>query len=408
MKAIYLDCFSGISGNMLLGALIDAGVPEDKLRAELAKLPIDGYELVIDRVVKAGISAVYVDVQLDHHHHDHNDEYDHHHHHHEHRHLPDIIDIIDNSSLDVKVKETSKKVFRRLAEAEAKVHGTTINQVHFHEVGAVDTIIDIVGTIWSLDFLGIEQVYTSKIHTGFGFIKCSHGIMPIPAPATAELLKGIPYYEGSVERELVTPTGAAIIATLGLGYGSMPPNFRSTKIAYGAGTWDLDMPNVIRLHIGDIVEKAVQTELIVVEANIDDLNPQVYEYAMDMLLKIGACDVWLTPIVMKKSRPATLISVLINRQDLDKVCSILFSETSTIGVRYYPVERKVAQREFETINSPWGTVQVKVSSYDSKICSISPEYNDCRRLAEEYFVPLKKVQQVVIDLATNKLNSNLT
>lgn len=401
MKAIYLDCFSGISGNMLLGALVDAGVPEEKLRAELAKLPIDGYELEINRVLKTGISAVYLDVHLGHHHnHDHKHE---HHHHHEHRHLPDIIEIINHSNLDDTVKETSKKVFQRLAEAEAKVHGTTIDQVHFHEVGAVDTIIDIVGTVWCLNYLGIEKVYTSKIHTGFGFIKCSHGVMPVPAPATAELLVGIPHYEGTVERELVTPTGAAIIAALGSGYGTMPANFHSKKIAYGAGTWDLDIPNVVRLHIGEMIETDVQTELIVVEANIDDLNPQVYEYVIEQLLKTGACDVWLTPIIMKKSRPATLISVLINSQDLDNVCSTLFSETSTIGVRYYPVDRKVAHREFETINSPWGSVQVKLSSYNGKICSISPEYDDCRRLAQENAIPLKKVQQAVLDLATNKL-----
>ncbi|MDD4601024.1 Pyridinium-3,5-bisthiocarboxylic acid mononucleotide nickel insertion protein [bioreactor metagenome] len=402
MKVIYLDCFSGISGNMLLGAFIDAGVPEEKLRAVIAKLHIDGYHLSIERVVKTGLSAIHLDVHLEHHH-DHAHDNSHGHHHHKHRHLPDIIEIIDCSSLNETVKEASKKVFLRLAQAEAKVHGTTIDQVHFHEVGAVDTIIDIVGTVWCLNYLEIEAIYTSKINTGFGFVQCSHGIMPIPAPATAELLTGIPHYAGNIERELVTPTGAAIIAALGTGYGKMPSGFISHKIAYGAGTWNLEIPNVVRLHIGEITEATENDEILVLEANIDDLSPQIYEYAMDKLFEIGALDVWLTPIIMKKSRPATLVSVLVTGQDLDKATDILFSETSTIGVRYYPVKRKIAQRGFATVHSPWGNAKVKISTYNGKICHVSPEYEDCRHLAKENNVPLKKIQQTVLEASINKL-----
>lgn len=403
MKAIYLDCFSGISGNMLLGAFVDAGIPKEKLQAELDKLSLDDYHLSIEKVVKTGISATYLDVHLDHHHHSHdNPEHEHHHHHHGHRHLPDILKIIDNSTLDSEVKETSKKVFLRLAQAEAKVHGTTIDHVHFHEVGAVDTIIDIIGVVWCLHYLDIKAVYTSKLTTGFGFIKCSHGIMPIPAPATAELLNNIPHDQGIIERELVTPTGAAIIAALGAGFGEMPKNFKSEKIAYGAGTWDLEIPNVLRLYIGEI-STIEENKIIIIEANIDDLNPQVYEYTMDKLFDVGALDVWLTPIVMKKSRPATLLSVLLNSRDIDEIARILFTETSTIGIRYQYVERIVAQRDFNTVETPWGEVKIKISKYNNEVCHISPEYDDCRRIAQTNKIPLKEIQQLVLEIANRNI-----
>jgi len=398
MKAIYLDCFSGISGNMLLGAFLDAGMPEDILRSELKKLPVHGYELCIERVVKRGISAAYVDVKLEHHHHDGENGHDHDHHHH--RHLPDILEIIDESSLSQIVKENSKKIFLCLAKAEAKVHGTTIDDIHFHEVGAVDAIVDIIGTVVCLDYLGIEEVYTSKLHTGCGFVKCSHGFMPVPAPATAELLKDIPYYTGKIERELVTPTGAAVLAVLAHQHGDIPQNFTSSRIGYGAGTWDLEIPNVLRLHLGEVSSADSDDEVLVIEANIDDLNPQIYSHVIDKLLSIGALDVWLTPIIMKKSRPATLLSVLIYADNLNSVSEALFAETSTIGIRYHDVKRIIAQREIITITSPWGEVRAKISSYNGNVCSVSPEYEDCRTIAEKNNVPLKLVQQTVIALAS--------
>lgn len=240
MKGLYLDCFAGISGNMLLGAFLHAGLPEEVLRENLSYLPIDGYDLSVERVTKCGISAVYVDVKLTHHHH-------------HHRHLSDIIQIIDNSQLVQKVKDDSKKIFMLLAEAEAKVHGVTIEEIHFHEVGAVDAIIDIVGSAIGLHYFEIEEIHTSKLQVGNGFVECCHGLMPIPAPATAELLKKIPYYNGDISKELVTPTGAAVIAALGTSYGNMPQSFVSNTIGYGAGTWDLDIPNVLRMHLGEIV-----------------------------------------------------------------------------------------------------------------------------------------------------------
>jgi len=258
MQALYLDCFSGISGNMLLGALLHAGLPEEILRKNLSLLPVHGYNLVIDKVNKCGISAIYVDVKLEHHDHDH----------HHHRHLSTIFQIIDDSQLKQKIKDDSKKVFLLLAEAEAKVHGVTVEEIHFHEVGAVDAIIDIVGTVIGLDYFQIEAIYTSPLQVGKGFIKCCHGLMPVPAPATAELLKSIPYYNGELNKELVTPTGAAVIAALGTGYGTMPANFISNAIGYGAGTWDLEIPNVLRMHVGEITEASTSTKTFVIEANM--------------------------------------------------------------------------------------------------------------------------------------------
>jgi uncharacterized protein (TIGR00299 family) protein len=244
MKTIYLECFAGISGNMLLGALINAGMPEEVLRAELDKLPVTEYDLVVKRVNKCGINAVYADVILHEHHH--HDEDNHHHH----RRLPDIISIIDNSGLSQQVKEGSKRVFLKLAEAEAKVHGVSVNEIHFHEVGAVDAIVDIVGTVFGFYYLEIEKVAVSKVCVGSGFVECAHGSMPVPAPATAELLRGIPYYAGKISREMTTPTGAAILAVFGSDFGEKPENFISEAIGYGAGTRDLEIPNVLRLHVG--------------------------------------------------------------------------------------------------------------------------------------------------------------
>lgn len=391
MKILYLDCFSGISGNMLLGAFLDAGLPEEILRQQLALLPIHGYKLIVERVVKKGISAQYVQVELTH---------DHHHH----RHLSDIYQIIDASKLDDKIKEDSKKIFLVLAQAEAKVHGTTIEAIHFHEVGAVDAIIDIVGAASGLHYLGIEGIYTSKLQVGSGFVECCHGLMPVPAPATAELLKNIPYYHGTIKKELVTPTGAAILAALGTAYGDMPEKFISHSLGYGAGTWDLPIPNVLRMHIGEMEPEAINQETIVVEANIDDASPQIFPYVMDKLLAMGVFDVWLTPIIMKKNRMATKLSVLLDSQLLPKVTPLLFEETSTIGLRHYVVNREMLERNVITINRPFGSAKVKISSYNGKVCSITPEYEDCKKLAIETGIPLKEIQQTLLEAARNTVN----
>lgn len=388
MKTVYFDCFAGISGNMLLGAFLDAGVPEESLRNELAKLNLTGYELKIQRVIKQGIAAVHADVELVHHHHDHE-------HHYHHRYLPDIYAILDQSALAQAVKDNSKKIFLRLAEAEAKVHGTTVDKIHFHEVGAIDSIVDIVGAAFCLHYLGIEKVCASRLQTGSGFVQCSHGQMPVPAPATAELLRNIPYYNGNTEKELVTPTGAAFLAAFGTEFGAIPAGFLSHAIGYGAGGWDLDFPNVLRVHVGELGQ-AEEAQMLVVEANIDDLNPQIYEYVMEKLLALGARDVWMTPIIMKKSRPATMLSVLADAPLLESIAACLFAETSTIGIRHYPVQRQIAGRVIKKITTLWGEASVKVSSYQNKICNIAPEFDDCRKLAEEHNIPLKQIQQQVL------------
>jgi uncharacterized protein (TIGR00299 family) protein len=397
MKAMYLDCFSGISGNMFLGALLDAGVPEQHLREELKKLPVSGYEIQIERVKKCGISATYLDVKLHEHKHDHH--HDHHEHHH--RHLADILTIIHESALAPGVKANSINIFNHLAKAEAKVHGTSVEQIHFHEVGAVDAIIDIVGAAIGLDWLNINKIYTSRLHVGNGFIHCDHGVMPVPAPATAELLQNIPYYSGDIHKELVTPTGAAIIATLGSGFGSMPENFISQTIAYGAGTWELSIPNVLRMHIGELTEYSAvgNSDKIVVETNMDDLNPQVYEYVMDKLLTAGANDVWLTPIIMKKNRPATQLSVLTEQHNLTKIVNIIFTETSSIGMRYYSVDRAITERKFIQVTTDWGEIQVKVCTHNGQIVTISPEYEDCKKIAYSLDIPLKTIQQKAVENA---------
>ncbi len=378
MKAMYLSGFSGVSGNMFIGALLDAGLPEEALRGMVSALPVSGYQLKLESVVKCGIKATHFDVLLDHHEH------------HAHRHLGDIVKIINDAKLSDAVKQRSIAVFTKLAEAEAKVHGTTVEKIHFHEVGAVDAIIDIVGTVFGLEQLGIEKLYAGNLRTGHGFIKCAHGSMPIPAPATAELLCGIPYTQGNIEKELLTPTGAALLATLCDGFGDRPAGFVSEKTAYGAGGWDLDIPNVLRAEIGNF-QTLEKSELLVLETNIDDCNPQIFDYVMERLFKAGALDAWLTPIQMKKNRPAVTLSVLAPIELQNDVEEIIFTETTTIGIRRYAVQRTAAERREKTAKTPWGAVRVKISFLNDAVCSVTPEFDDCRKLAEEAGVPLKEV-----------------
>ena len=394
MKAMVLSGFSGVSGNMFIGALLDAGLSEQALRDMVGALPVSGYELKFDSVVKCGIKATHFDVLLDHAEH------------HAHRHLGDIVKIINAATLSDSVKARSIAVFTKLAEAEAKVHGTTVEKIHFHEAGAVDAIIDIVGTVFGLEQLGIEKIVAGNLRTGFGFIKCAHGSMPIPAPATAELLCGIPYTQGDIDKELLTPTGAALLATLCDGFGDRPSGFISEKTAYGAGGWDLDIPNVLRAEIGvcragtaeclpaSAGRSATVPALQILETNIDDCNPQIFDYVMDRLFKTGALDVWLTPIQMKKNRPAVKLSVLAPSSLQEEVEKIIFTETTTIGIRRYAVERTALDRREETVQTPWGEVRVKISSINGRVCSVTPEADDCRRLAAANNISLKEILTV--------------
>ena len=397
MKAIYLDCISGISGNMFLGACIQAGVPLKKL-----SLP-DDYKIVISDVNKNGIAAIHVDVKFEevhghnhheHHHHEHDEEPENHHHHeheHHHRNMSDIREIIEHSTLSNDVKHTALSIFEKLAEAEGKVHDKPADEVNFHEVGAIDSIVDIVGCAICVDYLNIEKVFVSKVNVGSGFVNCAHGIMPVPAPATAELLKGYITYHNAIEKELTTPTGAAIIAALAEYSDNHPADFTIEKIAYGAGTHDLKIPNVLRIYLGEY-KGSKERQLMMLEANIDDMNPQIYR-----LLDNGALDVWTTPIYMKKNRPANMLTVLVDETHEELCIKIIFEETTTIGLRVINVDRRIeAVRRMSRVETSYGEVKCKVSAYDGKIISITPEYEDCRRLAEVNKVPLKAVWQEAV------------
>jgi uncharacterized protein (TIGR00299 family) protein len=382
MKTMYLECFAGISGNMLLGALINAGVPEQVLLSELGKLSVSEEALIVKKVTRGGISAVYAAIRP----HDHAD-----------CRLPDILALIDSSGLTEKVKEGSKQVFMKLAQAEAKVHGVSINDIHFDEAGA---IFDIVGVVFGFNYLGVEKVAVSTVCVGSGFVECARGVMPVPTPTTAELLRGMPYYAGEISREMTTPTGAAILAVFATEFGAKPESFISEKIGYGAGMDELTIPNVLRLHIGYLKSSAEET--MVVEANIDDLNPQLYPYTMDKLFAAGALDVWVQSVIMKKGRPGNVLSVLCDKAKLVVVIGIILAETSSIGVRYYKANRTVAKRKFVMVSTEYGQVNLKVCSYKGKVINVTPEYEDLRKLASQHNIPLKVVQQAVWT-AANKL-----
>lgn len=388
MTIAYFDCFSGISGDMTLGALVDAGVPIEVLRGELAKLGLPGYTVTAEKVRRAGIYATKVNVMLE------KKEQPA-------RHLADIENLISASSLGTRVKQKSLSVFRRLAGAEAKVHGTTIEKVHFHEVGAVDAIVDIVGSVIGLEHLGVTEIIASPVNVGSGSIHTSHGKLPVPAPATAELLKGIPLYSSSVTIELTTPTGAAILTALADSFGPLP-QFTASAVAYGAGGRDLpDQPNVVRLFLGAYALAPDEDTSVLIETNIDDMNPQVYEHLIERLMQAGAHDAFLTPIIMKKGRPGILLSILADHARSDALSDLVFRESTSIGLRIQQVGRKKLQRELREVDTPYGKVRVKISKRGDEVLTATPEYEDCRRLAEEKQVPLK----VIMDEAKIQLVS---
>lgn len=424
-KALYIEAFSGISGNMLLGALIDLGADAAYIEAELKKMNLGEYELINTRADKCGINAAYFNVKIsgvteaaeaeEAHLHEHNDGHhchhhahgcegeEHHHHHHEHRNFNDIKTIIENSDLSTNIKDKAVNVFRMLGLAEAKVHGKSLEEVHFHEVGAVDTIIDIVGSCLALENLGIEKIYVSEIKTGFGFVQCAHGLMPVPAPATAELLAhGLLYAKGNIERELATPTGAALMAALAEASADMPKGFSAEKVGYGAGTRNLEIPNVLRATLGT-VEEVKSHALTVAECNIDDMSGEVWPYVQEKLMAAGALDAWITPIIMKKGRPAQMLSVLMHPQDLPVLEKIILTETTTLGMRYYDVARHCSERSFIEVTLPQGSVKVKFSQAGGQILNIAPEFEDCRKLAEASKMPLKKIMQMAAAAAEAQL-----
>lgn len=379
MKTLYFDCFSGISGDMVLGALIDCGIDAEDFKMELAKLHLDGYSIDVTMSSKNGIRGTDVNVRL-------TDDHEGHDHHH--RNLRDIENIIDNSSLKQNVKDMAKSIFLRLAEAEGKIHCKAVDEVHFHEVGAVDSMVDIVGTAICIDMLGIERFVGSRVNTGMGFVSCQHGIIPVPGPATAELLKGVPVYSMDIQTELVTPTGAAILSTLCESYGPIPC-MTVEKVGYGLGKKDIDIPNLLRVFIGD--EKKNKDNVFMIECNIDDMNSEFFEHTMEKLFDAGALDVFMTNIIMKKSRPAVKLSVLTREKDVDRLSGIIFNETSTIGIRKYLVEREVLDRSISEVHTKYGSIKVKTAYRSGTMVNFAPEYESVKNAAEAAGAAVKEV-----------------
>lgn len=383
MKILYFDCFAGISGDMTVGALLDLGVPLSFLTEELARLPISlsGYTLSAEETSRRGIRAAKFSVRVT------EDQ--------PHRHYSDIAGLIERSTLAAKVKEQAGQIFLRLAEAEAKVHGVELSRVHFHEVGALDSIIDIVGTALCLQYLGIKELYASALPLGSGYVETAHGRLPVPAPATAELLRGMPVHGELGAGERVTPTGAAILAALCSGFGA-PPSFTVTEVGNGAGDRDFpDTPNILRVMLGEKHSSLPADEIRVLETHIDDMNPEILGFLMDRIMAAGALDVAFTPLQMKKNRPGVCITILTPPALLDKIARLLLAETSAIGVRHYPATRLKLHRSLEERDTSLGRVRVKVIRDDTALVRIVPEFEECRRIAETRGIPLQDVYRII-------------
>jgi uncharacterized protein (TIGR00299 family) protein len=378
MKIAYFDLIAGASGDMILGALVDAGLSPEVLRSDLSALDLDEFKLTAEKVDKNGFCATKVDVLVK----DRVPE----------RHLPQIESIIASSNLPEAITEQAIVIFRRLGEIEAKIHDTSLDQVHLHELGGVDTIVDVVGVLCGLKALGIEKVVSSPFPLGRGFIKGAHGQIPLPAPATLALLKGVPIKGLEFDVELVTPTGAVLLTSLADTFGEIPP-MKLESIGYGAGGRDLPIPNLLRVMIGESTSKENATigSFVMLETNIDDLNPEVFPYVMDQLFKSGALDVFLTPIQMKKNRPGTMMQVLAGNKDVPGLRKILFEETTTLGIRQHTIERWALERESRDILTPYGIVRVKIARLGGGRSKAAPEFEDCRKLAEINKVPIREV-----------------
>ena len=388
MKIAYFDCFSGVSGDMALGALLACGADEAAFRRALAGLRVPGYELKIERVTRGGLAATDVDVALVEHEQGHG------------RHLSDIAVLLEHSTLSETVRHKALAVFTRLADAEAAIHGTTRDQIHFHEVGAVDAIVDIVGVCLLLEMLGIERVTLSALPCGTGTITCAHGVLPVPAPATLELLAGFPVYPVDIRGELVTPTGAALLTTLAdpQTAGQMPA-MRVVKNGFGAGKkqFDPNRPNLLRVVLGETEESADRTPqtIAVLETNLDDQNPETFDLLMERLFAAGALDVFFAPIQMKKNRPATLVTALCPVPKIEDLAMVLFRESGTFGIRIREQKRLTLTRSWRTVATEFGDIQVKVGAWQGEEITASPEYEDCKRAALEHGVPLRRVYDAV-------------
>ena len=380
MKTLYFDCFAGASGDMILGAMVAAGVEPNYLREQLSLLPVSGFNVNFETVNRSGLSATYARVEIEPEH--------------KHRHLSDIKQIIETSALSAAVKQRAVQIFTRLAEAEARVHNEPVEHVHFHEVGAIDAIVDVVGAAICFDALEIDRFICSPIHVGSGMVKMAHGQFPVPPPAVTELLKGVPFYATEIKGELLTPTGAAIITTVCSEYGPVP-RITTEKSGYGAGTREYqDFPNVLRVLIGQTDDDGPTDErLWMIETNLDDASPQIIGHVMDRVLESGALDCFFTPVQMKKNRPGVLLSVLCGAGQKEAVMKLLFTETTTLGVRSYEVTRRALQRSLVRVETPYGPIDVKVAHLDGRVVNEMPEFEQCRQAAANANVPLKVVEE---------------
>lgn len=394
MRILYYDCFCGISGDMNLGALIDLGVDAEYLAGELKKLNLEGWKLETEKAQRHGISGTKVSVKLT------RKE-------HAHRHLSDIIKIIDSSQLDDKTKNLSKRIFKRIAEAEGKVHGIPPEKVHFHEVGAVDSIIDITGAAICLNALNADAVYASAIELGGGMVKCDHGLLPVPAPATTEILKDIPVKKDGVDFEATTPTGAAIIAETVNSFNVNEP-LKIIKTGYGVGHKDHPLvPNLLRVFLCETAgDNNRGHEAVMLECNIDDMNPEFYEYISGKLFEAGASDVFITSVLMKKGRPGTVLNVIAEKGLTDRLSEILFRESTTLGIRTFSFTKETLSREFHEYETPYGKVKFKHSYYRGNEVSVKPEYDDCIRIAKETGRPLREIYNILMESAVRKRRKN--
>jgi hypothetical protein len=399
-RVLYFDCFSGISGDMALGALLDAGLPLEELRRGLGSLALGDVHIHADRVLRAGVAATKFTA----HEHEHHDEHHHHdrphhehaHHNHPHRSLPEIFGLIEKSALSSAGRDRAKALFRRLAEAEAAIHQMPVEKVHLHEVGAVDSIIDIVGIVFAFEWVGADRVVCSPLNVGGGMVHTAHGVFPVPAPATVKLLGDAPIYSGAVQSELVTPTGALIASSYAESFGPIPP-MAVDRVGYGAGDRDdPTTPNVLRVLIGRATARSDGERVSVIECEIDDMNPQIFGVVMDKLYAAGALEVFYVPVQMKKNRPGTLMTVIVLPDGRPRIADIIFRETTTIGLRHYEVDRECLQREIISVDTPIGAIRFKISSRDGRVMNAVPEFDDCAKLAAANNLSVKEVQALAI------------
>jgi len=393
-RVIYFDCFSGISGDMTLGALIDAGLPLDDLRAALGSLALGDVEVRAQRVLRAGVSATKFSVHE--HGHDANEHGHNHAAHHPHRHLAKIFTMIDTSSLSPAARDRAKAMFQRLGEAEAAIHQMPVEKVHLHEVGALDSIIDIVGTVFAMEWAGADRIVCSPLNVGGGMVNSAHGVFPVPAPATLALLGSAPIYSGEIQKEMVTPTGALIATSYATSFGPIP-QMTIERVGYGAGERDNpSTPNVLRVLIGEASAAAVGHRVSVIECEIDDMNPQIFGAAMERLYAAGALEVFYVAVQMKKNRPGTLLTVVAPPEKRAALADVIFRETTTIGIRHSEVERECLRREIVSVETPLGAVRFKIAYRDGRVINAIPEFDDCARLAAAHNVSVKEVQAVAL------------